>query len=58
MRRLVGHGFDSHQVHVNLTDEQEKDLDEQAKRFSETIGDGSHLASGSAAEPKDTKGGK
>jgi hypothetical protein len=43
---------------VNLTDEQEKDLDEQAKRFSETIGDGSHLASGSAAEPKDTKGGK
>lgn len=43
---------------MNLTEEQEKELDEMAKRFSETIGDGSQKGSGSAGNRKNTKGGK
>lgn len=37
-RNALAQGFDSPQVHVNLTEEQEKDLDEMAKRFAETKG--------------------
>ena len=38
-RNADGQGFDSPQVHV-LTEEQEKDLDEMAKRFRDTLGGG------------------
>ena len=43
-RNADGHGFDSHQVHalrrcpMALTEEQEKELDEMAKRFKDTKG--------------------
>lgn len=37
-RSADGSGFDSPQVHVNLTEEQEKDLDEAAKKFARTKG--------------------
>ncbi len=40
MRNPFGRGFESHQVHVSLTEEQEKDLDEMAKRFKDTKGGG------------------
>jgi hypothetical protein len=39
-----------------LTDEQKRELDEMAKRFSETIGDGSRQESASP-DSAETKGG-
>lgn len=38
MRNVGGQGFDSPQVHVTLTEEQQKELDEMAKRFAKTKG--------------------
>lgn len=37
MRNALGLGFDSRQVHVT-TEEQEKELDEAAKKFAQTKG--------------------
>lgn len=41
----------------SLTEEQEKDLDEMAKRFSETLGEGSQRSAGPSGDPAETKGG-
>lgn len=37
-----------------LTEEQEKDLDEMAKRFSETLGEGSRRGAGPSGDPAKT----
>lgn len=38
MRNALARGFESPQVHVSLTEEQEKELDEAAKKFARTKG--------------------
>jgi len=42
---------------MNLTEDQEKELDEMAKRFSATLGEGARKDTGSSGNPKETKGG-